>query len=109
MADPASIGLVKDLFPDDTAEPWSDAKIGEYLDAGKTGPEILQAFWEARAAKLSTMIDVSESGSSRSMSRLYDNAMRLAEYWGSRVQSAKDEEDVEEDRRPLRFNRITRV
>ena len=108
MADQADIDIVKDLFPAEEAI-WDDEKIGRYLDAGKTGPEILQAFWEGKAASLHSMIDISESGSSRSLSRLYDNAIRLAEYWGNRVRSDKEDLEKDEDDRPTTFGRITRV
>ena len=109
MAEQIKIEEVKDLLPADAN--WNDVKIAGYLDAGKTVPETMQLFWEARASKLYTMIDISESGSSRSLSRLYDNAIKLAEYWAGKVAKEKEEkkeEKQEEDRR-IRFNTITRV
>lgn len=110
MAEAVDIASVQDLMPGDD-DSWNDQKVEQYLDSGKTIPEVMQLFWESRASKLYTMIDISESGSSRSMSRLYDNAAKQAEYWGSRVERDKEEAEKEaekEDRR-IRFGRITRV
>lgn len=110
MASEADIEAVKDLMPG-SDEDWDDQKIGIYLDAGRSIAKVMQLFWESRASKLHTMIDISESGSSRSLSRLYDNAMKLAEYWDAKVakeEEKAEEEEKDEDRR-LSFNTITRV
>lgn len=93
MAEQILVEEVKDLLPEDSG--WDDDKIKTYLDAGNSVYAVLRKFWESRAAKYHSMIDVSEHGSSRSMSRLYDNALKQAEYWDSKV--AKEEEDAEED------------
>lgn len=107
MADAAQIAEVQDLLPSDQTE-WDEAKITTYLDAGKSIPEVMTLFYEKRAANYSEAIDVNESGSVRSLSKLYDNAIRLAEYWRDRAQKDKDDAEKEENGR-LRFNRITRV
>lgn len=106
MADAADIETVKDLLPADPG--WDDAKISLYLDSGKTVPETMTLFWESQASKFSTQIDVNESGSTRSLSKLYDNAIRLAEYWRDRAQKDKDQIDKEENSR-ISFNTIVRV
>lgn len=107
MAEAVDIEAVKDLMPgDDTA--WDDVKITTYLDGGKTVYGVMAQFWESQAAKYSTMLDVNESGSVRSLSRLYDNAIRLAEYWRDRAQKEKDKEEQNENDR-IRFNTITRI
>lgn len=106
MADAADIETVKDLLPADPG--WDDTKIALYLDAGKSVSEVMTLFWESQASKFSTQIDVNESGSVRSLSKLYDNAIKLAEYWRDRAQKEKDKETLDEDSR-LRFNTITRI
>ena len=110
MADPIQISEIQDLMPGGD-EDWDEAKISSYLDADKTVPECLQLFWESRASRLHTMIDISESGSSRSLSRLYDNALKLAEYWAGKVEKDKEaakEEQADLERR-ISFNTINRV
>lgn len=107
MADESDIEDVKDLLPSDSE--WDDEKIGLKLDAGRTVFQVVQNYWESMASRYHSMIDVSESGSSRSLSRLYDNALKQAEYWKSRADKEAEETEEDEDDRPLNFNSITRV
>lgn len=97
MADQGDIEDVKDLLPADSG--WDDTKIGEKLDGGgedgRSVYAVVQNYWESMAAKFHAAMDVNESGSVRSFSRLYDNALKQAEYWSSKV--AKEEEEAEED------------
>ncbi|AOE44825.1 hypothetical protein BI084_gp13 [Gordonia phage Terapin] len=92
MAEAGAIEDVKDLLP--AENDWTDDKIGAKLDAGRTVFGVVQNYWESQAARFHAAMDVNESGSVRSFSRLYDNALKQAEYWSSRV--AKEEEDNED-------------
>ncbi|UVK63818.1 hypothetical protein SEA_LILYPAD_14 [Gordonia phage LilyPad] len=90
MAEPTDIEDVKDLLPSD--QDWNDEKIAGKLDAGRSVYAVVQNYWESQAAKFHAAMDINESGSSRSFSRLYDNALKQAEYWSGRV--SKEEEDL---------------
>lgn len=93
MADAAQIEMVKDLLPTEAeAEGWDSTKIGLYLDAPNTAFQTVALYWESKAAKLYQMIDVSESGSTRSLSRIYDNAKAMAEYWRGRYDVQREED-----------------
>lgn len=107
MAEDLDVMKVKDLLPEESD--WDDDKISMYLDSGESVYEVLRSYWTSKAAKLSEMIDVSESGSSRSMSRLYDNALRLAEYWDALVNKQTDREKEDEKDRPTTINKIVRT
>ena len=113
MAEAADILSVKDLLPSKALEDegWDDAKITVYLDAGKSVSGVLLQYWDARSAQLYQMIDVSESGSSRSLGKIYDNAKSMAEYWRDRVKSEKEDEKAEETEAAqyTRLHKITRV
>lgn len=106
MAEESDIENVMDLLPEDSD--WDNAKVSSYLDGGKSVYGVVQAFWESRAARLYTAIDVQESGSSRSLSRLYDNALKQAEYWASRVE-AEEAQEEEDSTGHISFNTITRI
>lgn len=109
MADQADIENVKDLLPAEAeTEGWDDAKIAVYLDGDRTVFQVVQTYWESKSSKLYAMIDVSESGSSRSLSKIYENAKGQAEYWRDRAQTEKDEIEKEAGGR-IAFHRITRV
>lgn len=107
MASEADVAEVQDLLPPDSD--WDDEKVTGYLDGDRTVPEVMLLFWRSRASKFSTMLDVNESGSSRSLSRLYDNAKAMMDYWEERIQASKDEEKEEEQDRPARVTAIKRL
>lgn len=90
MATPAQIAIVRQLLPASAAAAgWTDAFIGTLIDTPFTTSHILWQYWEGEAARMSAMVDTSESGSSRKMSDLFANAMAMAKYWKVKV----DEED----------------
>ena len=106
MAEPAQIAEVQDLLPEDSD--WDEAKISLYLDGGNTVPQVLLTFWRSRASKFSTMLDVSESGSSRSLSSLYHNAKAMMDYWEDQIATAKQDAKDDENDRPARITKLSR-
>lgn len=111
MAEAAQIEMVKDLLPDSWEEDgWSEEKIGLYLDAEQSVNKVMALFWEGKSSKLYQLIDVSESGSSRSLSKIYDNARTLAEHYRNRAKEEREEAKADvDDSRVTTFGRITRV
>lgn len=63
--------------PDDT-NGWTDEKIGDFIDATSSLNLAASNIWSSKASKFSNMVDITESGSSRKMSGLLDNALKLA-------------------------------
>lgn len=109
MADAGDVANVQDLLPDTAdADGWTSEKISVYLDADRSVYEVLQTYWESKVAKLYAMIDVSESGSSRSLSQIVQNAKAQAEYWRDRV-AAEDAEEDKDANSHIAFHKITRV
>jgi hypothetical protein len=86
MATPEQIVIVRQLLPSGAAaEGWDDTYIGTMIDALFTTSNILWQYWEGAAARMSKMVDTAESGSSRKMSDLFDNALAMAKYWKGKV------------------------
>lgn len=57
--------------PDNT-EPYTDTFLGELIDAhGVT--ESAYRIWKAKRNSVASLVDISEGGSSRKMSQLFDN------------------------------------
>lgn len=54
------------------------------------------SLWRRYASSLSSLVDISENGSSRKNSDAFKNAMVMAEYWQKKV----DDETLEIARRP---------
>lgn len=101
---------VKDnLPPEASAQGWDDARINTLLEADVSVSRILVTYWSQRAASTVNYVNVSESGSSRSLSDAHKNALDMLKYWTDR---AKDEEVITPEEagvRPIAFRRATRV
>lgn len=64
----------------DIAGEWTDVLLGSYLDTyGVTGAAA--RVWSEKAANYASLVNVSESGSSRAMGSLYQNALKMAEFY----------------------------
>lgn len=81
MADQSLVNEVKNNLPDDPGEDWSDTAISALLDTGLSVTKVTLAFWTSRVAKYSTLVDVSESGSSRQLSTLFRQAKEAYDLW----------------------------
>lgn len=49
--------------------------------------------WEIRAGRYHTMVNITESGSSREMGKLYENALAMAKYYRGRIAEQNQEEE----------------
>ncbi len=96
------------LPPEAPTQGWTSEKVQTLVDAGTSLSRIMMTYWSFRAASLSKLVNVSESGSSRSLQDAYKNALDLLNYWTKR---ATDEEKTEVDPavRPIAFRRLKRV
>lgn len=82
MAHQLVIDQVKANIPDDAIEDnWTDEFIGGLLDSGASISRVTLAFWRGRVAKLSGVVDVTESGSSRQLSNLFNQAKTAYDMW----------------------------
>ena len=78
----AILDEVKEKMPSGLDD-WDDDYINKLALDGASAARILNRAWLAKAAKTAEMVDVAESGSSRSMSTIHKNAVDMAEYWGA--------------------------
>lgn len=77
MATEQDIQRVKDMT--EGGQGMTDSQIGQMLDSGLTIRQICHDYWTKKATTYSTMVNVSESGSSRNMGDLYKNALAIAD------------------------------
>ncbi len=59
-------------------EPYTDASLGARLDAATSPQALAGLIWTEKAAAYAALVDVSESGSSRSLGQLQDKALAMA-------------------------------
>ena len=82
MATEADILSVQNNIPDDASEDgWDEDYIGGLLDAGLTVTKATLSFWSGRVGKYAALVDISESGSSRSLSQLFTQAKEAYQLW----------------------------
>jgi hypothetical protein len=83
VATPAEILVLRRMVDDQTAPfTWSDGDLGDMLDAADgDSTNVAAELWRQKAATFSTMVDVSESGSSRAMSKAFSQALEMAKYY----------------------------
>ena len=106
MATTEEISAVRLLIADNTPPyAFSDEEISAAIDANDGDlRKTSGGFWESKAARYSTMVDISEAGSSRKNSGLFSNAVAMAKHFG-----AGDDDDSSEDVRPSRTRAIRRA
>lgn len=106
MASASDITIVRGNTNEPTdAEPFTDAYIGELVDAeGVAGASA--TIWEQKAATYSSAVDVTEAGASHKFSDLFNNATKMATYW--RKKQAEDDAVVDLTGR-VKVKKIERV
>lgn len=82
MAELADIARLRRLIgePDDV-EPWTDAVLSAIIDTNDTLNEAALEVWESKLASSAGMVDTTESGSSRKLSQLNDQAAKMVAYY----------------------------
>lgn len=83
MAEKAAIDALRLLIsePDDKA-PYDDIALSIRLDASPSTQGLAADIWREKAASYAALVNVSESGSSRSLSDLHKNALAMAKALG---------------------------
>jgi hypothetical protein len=66
--------------PDDT-NGYTDEVLGDIIDGTESLNGAASAVWTSKAGTYSTMVDVSESGSSRKLGDLYKNALGMSKHY----------------------------
>jgi hypothetical protein len=84
VATASEIAYVRELInePDENGA-WSDDRISEFIEQNRNSDGTVNLklpasdIWGVKAVAFSQLVDVSESGSSRKMSQLFENALKL--------------------------------
>jgi hypothetical protein len=78
MATQEEIDQAKALVPETTL---TDEQIGAIIDASECLNEAIAKLWGQLAGNYSSLVNISEAGSSRSMGDLHKNALAMAKYY----------------------------
>lgn len=73
-------------------EMLTEQQFGDVLDVNEGDMDLAAAqVWEIRAGRYHGLVDISESGSSRSMGSMYKNALEMAKFYrGKRADDIPD-------------------
>lgn len=88
----------------DDADPYSDLSLSNRLDAALSSQALAKEIWLEKAASYASLVNVSESGSSRSMSDLHKNALAMAAGYGAADPTGPDAPGT----RGVRMKKLTR-
>jgi hypothetical protein len=108
MASTEEIASVKLYLPSDaeTEYGWDDTKISNTFDTAGSLNRTLRAFWNDVANKYLLHVDISESGSSRSMGVYYDRALERIKYYDGLI--AEEDKNEQTNRIRISFGQINR-
>lgn len=82
MASANDIATVRRMTDTTNADPvYTDEVVGLYIDNLGSNEAAAGAIWGEIAAKNAKLVDMSESGSSRSLSQLTSNALKLQQHF----------------------------
>jgi len=79
MAEQADIQYVKDSIEREMAEGWDEAEIIRRLDEGANRNRVVESYWRKRATDFITLVNTSESGSTRGNDAIYNRMVAAAD------------------------------
>lgn len=113
MATTAEVDAVKRLLPSDDNQvtlgvSWDDDVVSAVFDLETTTSKTVRAYWNAVLANTAMYMDVSESGSSRTLSQPWRNAWEMVQRW-DRIVTEEEDKKTREVTGSVTFGRIKRV
>lgn len=99
MATASDVELLRRLANYTDVEPYDDTQLSALIDAaGGSVERVASRLWNEEAARLAKLVNVSESGSSRSLGDAYKNALSMAQYLKSLADEAEAETPIDTSR-----------
>lgn len=94
MASPEQIDELRRMIGElENAAPWEDAYVSQLIDASASLNVAAMKAWDQKAAIYASMVDTAESGSSRRLSQLQDQALKMAAYYRKIATGESSEDD----------------
>jgi hypothetical protein len=82
MATVEDIALLRQMVDEaDECGGWDDDQLGAVIDASATLNMAASAVWLLKAGKAASLVNVSESGSSRSLGDIQKNALSMSQQY----------------------------
>jgi hypothetical protein len=85
MATPDQIALLRVMINEPNNEaPYTDDLLGAAIDAATSLNAAAASIWEAKAASVAHLVDISEGGSSRKMGDVYEQYLKMASMYNDK-------------------------
>lgn len=75
----------------DNVSPWDDTAVAALIDGSSSMNGAAMKGWEQKAATYASMVDTSESGSTRRLSQLQEQALRMVTYYRGLITEPDDD------------------
>lgn len=86
MALPSDLTVLRRLIDEDGEDVYSDSELNARLTVtGASVNSVARDIWGEKLAALSSLVNVSEGGSSRAMSQAFDHAQAMHDHFHSLV------------------------
>lgn len=85
MASVEDIETLRRITNEPGIENYSDEAMSDYIDAAGSVDGAAAIIWEEKAARASNLVNIAESGSSRSMNQIYQNAVDQAKFYQGKI------------------------
>lgn len=83
MATVEELLALRRMAAEPTTDTYTDDALSALIAAEGSLDGAAAVVWREKAAKAATLVDTSESGSSRKMQQVHTNALKMAEFYAS--------------------------
>lgn len=105
MATAAQIAALRVLIAEPGPDaPYDDATLGALIDAASSIYDVAYVYWTGKTAATTTLVDMSEGGSTRKMGDVSEKAWRMAQ----RMRQLADENSLPPNGVGVRVSKLTR-
>jgi hypothetical protein len=97
MATPEQVAEARALADYTDTDPFDDTQLSAMIDSSSV-LRVVVTLWNTKAAKYASMVNISESGSSRSLGDAHKNALSMAKYYKGLADEAEAEAPIDTSR-----------
>jgi hypothetical protein len=83
-----ALQLLRRAIDEPTADTYSDAELNDRISSADSPEAAARDIWGEKMAALSSLVNVSEGGSSRALSQAYEHAKEMWSHYDALVRSA---------------------
>ena len=94
MATNEQIAALRRMVAEPGTETYLNTELSALIDEAGTLDKAATIIWGEKAAVAAELVNVSESGSSRSLQQIHSNALSMAKYYDSRSTVAEEVVDL---------------